>query len=127
MTQAKLRYEINRLEKNLNKNEIELKKLKLFLADFVIKNNLEVAEKQPEVEELFEKISEYEMENINLKTSIQDYKMKYYSSFLQVINDYDMSSKELDFILKIYKLMKEKEVKFDAELLKEIEKIFREK
>ena len=122
MTQAKINSEIKKLEKILTQNELEKKKTKLILADYVIKNNLSEDFQDEKIKSLLEKISELEIQNITFKSELQEYKTQYYSFFLQAIEEHNITTKELSIVLKLYKMLKEKNEKIDVTLLHELEK-----
>lgn len=122
MTQAKINSEIKKLEKILTQNELEKKKTKLLLADYVIKNNLSEDFQDEKIKSLLEKISELEIQNITFKSELQEYKTQYYSFFLQAIEEHNITTKELSIVLKLYKMLKEKNEKIDVTLLHELEK-----
>jgi len=114
MTQAKINSEMKKLEKILTQNEVEKQRTKLLLADYVIKNNLSEDFQD-------EKINELEIQNITFKSELQEYKTQYYSFFLQAIEEQNLTTKELSIVLKLYKMLKEKNEKIDVTLLNEIE------
>ena len=122
MTQAKINSEIKKLEKILTQNELEKKKTKLLLADYVIKNNLSEDFQDEKIKSLLEKISELEIQNITFKSELQEYKTQYYSFFLETIKEHNITTKELSIVLKLYKMLKEKNEKIDVTLLHELEK-----
>ena len=123
MTQAKINSEIKKLEKILTQNKVEKQKTKLLLADYVIKNNLSEDFQDEKIKSLLEKINELEIQNITFKSELQEYKTQYYSFFLQAIEEHNITTKELSIVLKLYKMLKEKNEKIDAALLNELEKI----
>ena len=122
MRQAKINSEIKKLEKILTQNEVEKQKTKLLLADYVIKNNLSEDFQDEKIKSLLEKINELEIQNITFKSELQEYKTQYYSFFLQAIEEHNITTKELSIVLKLYKMLKEKNEKIDAALLNELEK-----
>lgn len=122
MTQAKINSEIKKLEKILTQNELEKKKTKLLLADYVIKNNLSEDFQDEKIKSLLEKISELEIQNITFKSELQEYKTQYCSFFLETIEEHNITTKELSIVLKLYKMLKEKNEKIDVTLLHELEK-----
>ena len=122
MTQAKINSEIKKLEKILTQNKVEKQKTKLLLADYVIKNNLSEDFQDEKIKSLLEKINELEIQNITFKSELQEYKTQYYSFFLQAIEEHNITTKELSIVLKLYKMLKEKNEKIDAALLNELEK-----
>lgn len=122
MTQAKINSEIKKLEKILTQNKVEKQKTKLLLADYVIKNNLSEDFQDEKIKSLLEKINELEIQNITFKSELQEYKTQYYSFFLQVIEEHNITTKELSIVLKLYKMLKEKNEKIDVTLLHELEK-----
>jgi hypothetical protein len=122
MRQAKINSEIKKLEKILTQNEVEKQKTKLLLADYVIKNNLSEDFQDEKIKSLLEKINELEIQNITFKSELQEYKTQYYSFFLQAIEDHNITTKELNIVLKLYKMLKEKNEKIDITLLNELEK-----
>lgn len=122
MTQAKINSEIKKLEKILTQNKVEKQKTKLMLADYVIKNNLSEDFQDEKIKSLLEKINELEIQNITFKSELQEYKTQYYSFFLQAIEEHNITTKELSIVLKLYKMLKEKNEKIDAALLNELEK-----
>ena len=111
--------EIKKLEKILTQNELEKKKTKLLLADYVIKNNLSEDFQDEKIKSLLEKINELEIQNITFKSELQEYKTQYYSYFLQAIEEHNITTKELNIVLKLYKMLKEKNEKIDITLLNE--------
>ena len=123
MRQAKINSEIKKLEKILTQNEVEKQKTKLLLADYVIKNNLSEDFQDEKIKSLLEKINELEIQNITFKSELQEYKTQYYSFFLQAIEEHNITTKELNIVLKLYKMLKEKNEKIDITLLNELEKI----
>lgn len=122
MTQAKINSEIKKLEKILTQNKVEKQKTKLLLADYVIKNNLSEDFQDEKIKSLLEKINELEIQNITFKSELQEYKTQYYSFFLQAIEEHNITTKELSIVLKLYKILKEKNEKIDVTLLHELEK-----
>lgn len=122
MRQAKINSEIKKLEKILTQNEVEKQKTKLLLADYVIKNNLSEDFQDEKIKSLLEKINELEIQNITFKSELQEYKTQYYSYFLQAIEEHNITTKELNIVLKLYKMLKEKNEKIDITLLNELEK-----
>ena len=122
MRQAKINSEIKKLEKILTQNEGEKQKTKLLLADYVIKNNLSEDFQDEKIKSLLEKINELEIQNITFKSELQEYKTQYYSFFLQAIEEHNITTKELNIVLKLYKMLKEKNEKIDITLLNELEK-----
>lgn len=122
MTQAKINSEIKKLEKILTQNKVEKQKTKLLLADYVIKNNLSEDFQDEKIKSLLEKINELEIQNITFKSELQEYKTQYYSFFLQAIEEQNLTTKELSIVLKLYKMLKEKNEKIDITLLNELEK-----
>lgn len=122
MTQAKINSEIKKLEKILTQNKVEKQKTKLLLADYVIKNNLSEDFQDEKIKSLLEKINELEIQNITFKSELQEYKTQYYSFFLQAIEEHNITTKELSIVLKLYKMLKEKNEKIDVTLLHELEK-----
>lgn len=53
----------------------------------MIKNNLQEEIQDEKVQSLLTKINELKIKNINIKTEIQEYKLQYYSFFLQAIEE----------------------------------------
>lgn len=121
MTQAKINSEMKKLEKILTQNEVEKQRTKLLLADYVIKNNLSEDFQDEKIKSLLEKINELEIQNITFKSELQEYKTQYHSFFLQAIEEHNITTKELSIVLKLYKMLKEKNEKIDVTLLNEIE------